>query len=214
MKQKGSHGSQRHLHVHIITLCETGIYTEDSSFLTKKASNTPKKQPERRTTNILRKSTHHRHEQSTSSNSNTSLDAASSPQRLITRLTQEILRKKLNQTSKKQQSTADRIRNPNHEKPRGAGWIVKIMHEQPDGLADGGSGAVGKTHQPWFRGHGREEVRDERRDARAQSEALEGLVEGDCDEEHDERCPCCDADGHPDEDAVEEDPGFEEETLQ
>jgi len=39
-------------------------------------------------------------------------------------------------------------------------------------------------------------------------------VEGDGDEENDELCACRDGDGHADEDAVEEDAGFEEQALQ
>lgn len=50
--------------------------------------------------------------------------------------------------------------------------------------------------------------------AGAESEAFKGLVKGYGEEEDEEGAACCDGEGHADEDGVEEDAGFEEETLE
>lgn len=85
------------------------------------------------------------------------------------------------------------------------------MHGEADGLAEGGGGAVGEGHEPWFRGAVGERQGG---DAGAEGEAFEGLVEGDGDEEDDEGGADGEGEGEPDEDGVEEDAGFEEEALQ
>lgn len=54
----------------------------------------------------------------------------------------------------------------------------------------------------------------ETRYPRAERKALKGLMEGDRHEEHHERRARGDRYSHPDEDAVEEDAGLEEQTLQ
>lgn len=86
------------------------------------------------------------------------------------------------------------------------------MDQQADGLADGRGGAVRERHEPRL-GRGGGEGGDGG-DAGAERKALEGLVKADGDEEDDEGGAGRDAEGHADEDGVEEDAGFEEEALE
>ena len=86
------------------------------------------------------------------------------------------------------------------------------MDCQPDRLADGRGDAVHGAHQPRLRTAGRE--RGYTCYSAAQGKTFEGLVEGDGDQQNDEGGAGGDGKGHSDEDGVEEDAGFEHETLQ
>ena len=152
-------------------------------------------------------SPHQRHQRRPTNNTRTRLNPLPAPQTHITLLTQKILSQQLHQPSKHQQPATDRIHAPDRQQSDPAGRVVQIMNGKADRLAERRRRAVRKRHEPRFRGRGRE---GQGGDAGAQGEALEDLMEGDGHEEDEKGRARRDGQGHADEDAVEEDAGFQE----
>lgn len=162
----------------------------------------------------LSKSTNNRHEHSPAQDSKTSFHSPPPIERLIALLTQKVLCKQLHQSREEEQTAANGIGESDHYESRGAGWVVHIVQNKANGLTDWCCRAVCAGHQPWFKGRWWEEAWNQRSDSRSKCEAFECLVEGYCHEQYNERCARGHAEGHADEDAVEENAGFEQEALE
>ena len=162
----------------------------------------------------LSKSTNNRHKHSSAQNSKTSFHSPPSIERLIAILTQKVLCKQLHQSREEKQAAANGIGESNHYEPRGAGGVVHVVQNKANGLTYWCCRAICAGHQPWLKGRWWEEAWNQRSDSRSECEAFECLVEGDCNKQNNERCARGHAEGHADEDAVEENAGFEEEALE
>lgn len=87
------------------------------------------------------------------------------------------------------------------------------MQNKANGLTNWCCCAIRAGHEPWLEGGWREETWNQGCNSRSQCEAFKRLVERNCHEEDDEGCAGGHAEGHADEDAVEENTGFEEKAL-
>lgn len=156
-------------------------------------------------------STNKRHQQGTTYHRDEGIDPPPPMQGLVALLSQEVFRQQLHEPRKKQQAAGNSIHEAHHEQSRLAHGVVEVVHDEPDRLADRGRRPVREDHEPR---PGRRLGEVQARYAGAEREALKGLVEGDRHEEHHERRARGDRYRHPDEDAVEEDAGLEEQALQ
>ncbi|KIH94859.1 hypothetical protein SPBR_03703 [Sporothrix brasiliensis 5110] len=159
----------------------------------------------------LCKRPHESHQRGAGHDGHERLRPPAAVQRRVALFRQKVLGQQLYEAGKQQQAARYGVHDADHEQARLAHGVVEVVHEQANGLAQGRGAAVGQDHEPGLVG-GAGEV--DGGDAAAEGQALEALVEGDGDEKNDKGGARGDAEGHADEDAVEQDAGLQEHALQ